>query len=1060
MQRGAARSAVDAPAAKVDPPPATASSAGAPGTITRVAGQALTVAAASASFNGSVAELALEPSGSLLIADRGRVRRLANGLVTVLAGTGESTTTYFGDGRPAYGSPLGSVGGMWSSASGDVYIADALQNMIKRVAADGTIHVVAGNGQAAFSGDRGPATGASLSGPEGVVTDSAGNVYIADSGNHRIRRVTPDGTIATIAGTGVGGSDGDGGPAVDATLDSPGDLGIDRAGRVIFLDGGSGVVRAFTPGGSIVRVAGGGANPLTDGAPATSVSLLMVTIGRDGAFRAVGLEEDANFVPSYRLYSLDAAGVFHADPIAYRAPDIPHAYAARSASFAVDSQGVPYIGLNTNVAPESPGEDVATFVTHGTPYGSLAVVAGRTGAPFYLGPEDALSVPLNHPDEMGVSTTGDLILRNTRPTDYPQAVGITSQGVATAVFNTVSHNDTMLGVGSGLNDSVLYAYVVEGYLHHIVRVSGGSSVDAAYQEGGTIGGGCDAQVGWPDPLTESAADGIVYFDGDEQCFKRVLPNGEVVIVRSGDGLKSVDDLAPLPNGDVLVADGKGSRVWRLAMDGTLTPFAGTGTYGSSGDDGPALDAQLALPTGVAVDSRGYVYIADAYGSRIRVVSPSGLIETYAGIGTYVYAGDGGDARAASFSYPSKVGVDDADNVYVLDQSTGTVRRVTPFEALPSVASRFVPVSPTRIMDTRSGLGVRQGVVGPAGLVDLQVAGANSVPADASAVALNVTATEALGGGYVQVFPTGRAAIGSSSSLNVEEAGATVPNFVIAPIGADGKVSFYSQGGAQLVADLVGYYEPVDLAVRAGRYVGLAPTRVLDTRQTGKVPAGETVDLQVAGAGPVPAGEASAVVLNVTLTEADAPGFVQVIPTDGPTPLGESSSLNATHAGQTVANLVMVPLGSDGSVTLYTMSGGHLVADVMGYVTSSSAPTDSAGLFVPVAPTRLLDTRSTPPALGPGGVITIIPAGRGPLPPEGISGYYVNVTATNAAAPGYVQVLPAGQTTFGGSSNVNVEQAGDTIANAALIGAGSGGGVSFYVFAGADLVIDCAGWFVG
>jgi hypothetical protein len=364
------------------------------------------------------------------------------------------------------------------------------------------------------------------------------------------------------------------------------------------------------------------------------------------------------------------------------------------------------------------------------------------------------------------------------------------------------------------------------------------------------------------------------------------------------------------------------------------------------------------------------------------------------------------------------------------------------------------------MDTRSGVGVPPGIVGPDQHVDLPVAGAGAVPARATAVALNVTATEALGKGFVQVLPTNGASFGSSSSLNIEAAGDTVANFVIAPVGAGASVTFYSQSGAHLIADLVGYYEPVDLEIEAGRSVTVSPTRLLDTRGGPKPGPATALVLPVAGTSAVPYGDASAVVLNVTLTEADAPGFVQVIPTGGPTPLGASSSLNASRAGQTVANLVVVPLGADGSVTLYTQSGAHLIADVMGYVSSGQAPTSAAGLFVPIVPTRLLDTRSHPPRPGAGGIVVVIPAAGAQIPDGGASGFYLNVTATNADAPGYVQVLPAGQVSFGGSSNLNIENAGQTIANAAVVAAGVGDGVTFFVYSGADLVIDCAGWFVG
>jgi hypothetical protein len=151
-----------------------------------------------------------------------------------------------------------------------------------------------------------------------------------------------------------------------------------------------------------------------------------------------------------------------------------------------------------------------------------------------------------------------------------------------------------------------------------------------------------------------------------------------------------------------------------------------------------------------------------------------------------------------------------------------------------------------------------------------------------------------------------------------------------PIGAGGKVSFYTLSGTHLIADLAGYY------TESTGFTPLSPARILDTRPgpdqngyTGDKPgAGATVSLVVAGRGGVPATGAGAVVLNVTATEASAPGFITVWP--GQTDRPNSSVLNLTYAGETRPNAVLVPIGADGTVNLYTLSGTHLVVDVAGW----------------------------------------------------------------------------------------------------------------------------------
>jgi hypothetical protein len=338
----------------------------------------------------------------------------------------------------------------------------------------------------------------------------------------------------------------------------------------------------------------------------------------------------------------------------------------------------------------------------------------------------------------------------------------------------------------------------------------------------------------------------------------------------------------------------------------------------------------------------------------------------------------------------------------------------------------------------------------------------SVPVDASAVVLNVTITETLAPGYVQVFPTGRAAVGSSSNLNVEAPGQTIPNLVVVPVGDGTTVTLYTQSGGHFIADLEGYFEPVTSAVAAGRYVALAPTRILDTRLTAALAPEDTLRLGVLGVAGVPPSGVSAVAMNITLTEAAQAGYVQVIPTGGPTAVGASSNLNASHAGQTIANMVIVPVGSDGTVTLFAHAGGHLVADITGYYTDASALPTVSGLFVPATPTRLLDTRLLGPTPSAGAAVVVDPSQQpgqqAAIDVTKAAALVTNLTATEASAPGYVQALPTNQAAFGSSSNLNVEHDGQTIANAAQITLGTDHTVTLYTQTGTHLICDVSGWY--
>ena len=247
------------------------------------------------------------------------------------------------------------------------------------------------------------------------------------------------------------------------------------------------------------------------------------------------------------------------------------------------------------------------------------------------------------------------------------------------------------------------------------------------------------------------------------------------------------------------------------------------------------------------------------------------------------------------------------------------------------------------------------------------------------------------------------------------------------------------------------------AAGGGRYVAVTPARVLDTRAgigapTGQLQAGRTLGLTVAGNGGLPVTGATAVVLNVTVTEAPGPGFLTLWPAGQPLPV--ASNLNFT-AGQTVANLVEVGVGSGGQVSFYASGTVSVIADVEGWV---SASTSGPGLFNPVTPARLLDTRAPAATLGPGGVASVPVLNRAGVPAAGVSAVVLNLTATNGTGPGHLTAWPHGLTRPL-ASNLNFS-AGQTVANRAMVAVGTGGmiDVGNATTDRVDVVVDIAGWF--
>lgn len=359
------------------------------------------------------------------------------------------------------------------------------------------------------------------------------------------------------------------------------------------------------------------------------------------------------------------------------------------------------------------------------------------------------------------------------------------------------------------------------------------------------------------------------------------------------------------------------------------------------------------------------------------------------------------------------------------------------QPLPARAA-YHAFGPKRLLDTRKAIGVGTTTPVPAdGTVTLTVDGAQGIPASGvSAVVLNVTATGPSAGGYLAAYADGQP-MPKTSNVNFE-AGQTVANQVTVPV-VDGKVSFHngSIGTVNVVADAFGYYTS---SATDNAFSAVTPTRILDTRSglgvsQGKIGADSSITLKVGAVGAVPA-NATAVVLNLTATQGTIGSYLTVYPTG--TALPATSNLNFA-AGESRPNLVVVPLGANGSVNIYNEAGQvHAVADLMGYFTPASSSGSTLDIGVP---TRVLDTRN---AIGVGASTPVAANGSVTLSlpglPAGTTAVILNVTVTAPASSGYLTVYP-GSGAAPATSSLNFS-AGETIPNLVIV-AVADGKVSFH-----------------
>jgi sugar lactone lactonase YvrE len=563
--------------------------------------------ATSASLNEPTG-LALDNKGNLFIADMTNylIRRVdTNGTITTIAGNTHlcnDPTTLCGDGQNAMAAQMSYPTGIATDAAGNVYIADTVDNRVRVVNLQstaitvagvhinpGAINTIAGNGTPCAGGtnacgDGGSAKAANLNNPQGVAVDAAGNVYIADSGDRRIRVVSKQGVITTYAGNGRGcftplQGCGDGGSALAAQITNPWQISLDSAGNLYITDPPESRIRMVSAAdGTITTVAGTGA-------------------------------------PGY-----------NGD---YQAPTTAQLNAARGVW--VDSTGTLTIGDTGNGLIRSVASGTITPVTGG----------GNGGD---SGPATSAVLAADH--DVALDAAGNLYIADTSNNRIRMMA--TDGNIYTVAGNGKAGYQGDDGPAVTASLSAPFGLTVDGSGNIYIADTYNYAIRFVDQSTGTI--------------STIAGNGML-------CAKATSPCGDGGPATSASFIRPTT-VALDANGNLYVADAGANKIRVVNAAGMISTFAGTGAVcgnslaGACGDNGPATSAQLYGPMGVAVDAAGNVYISDTNDNRIRKVDTTGTITAYAFTGKNAFGPDKVNALGSSYNTPQYIAVDPRGNLYV------------------------------------------------------------------------------------------------------------------------------------------------------------------------------------------------------------------------------------------------------------------------------------------------------------------------------------------------------------------------------------------------------------
>jgi streptogramin lyase len=586
-------------------------------------------------------------------------------------------------------------------SAGNVYVADTVNSTIRKVTPAGVVTTLAGLAGNVGSAD-GTGSSARFNWPSGVAADSGGNVYVADTRNNTIRKVTPAGVVTTLAGLAAqydnaGNLVAGGSGSLDATgsaarFAGPQGLAVDSAGNIYVGDTGNSTIRKVTPGGEVTTLAGLAAQYDNAG-----------NLVAGGSGTADGTGSAARFAGPVGV-TVDSTGhVYVADTQnntirKITAAGVVTTLAGLPAQVQMDANGNPFPGSDDGTGsaarfwnPQGAAVDSAgnVFVADAynntirkvTPAGGVTTLAGLAGS---KGAADGAGNAARfwYPFGVAVDIAGNVYVADSDERQHFTIRKVTPAGVVTTL--------------AGLAGSI----------------------------GSADGLGSTARFAGPSGVGVDSAGNVYVADSDNNTIRKVTPQGEVTTLAglpqfdkngnfvagsrgSKDGTGSTArfafpyGLALDDAGTLYVADGANNTIRKVTPDGVVTTLAGSALDGPGSADGTGSAARFNFPNGVALDSAGNIYVSDGKNNTIRKVTPAGVVTTLAGLAEFDANGNpvggniDGTGKDARFNYPYGVAVDSAGNVYVADLFNDSIRKVTSAGVVTTLRRSAVPTSGAR-----------------------------------------------------------------------------------------------------------------------------------------------------------------------------------------------------------------------------------------------------------------------------------------------------------------------------------------------------------------------------